>query len=126
MISLQDYIKSEIGKPFILGTNDCIHFVNGWIKNVTQRDALACFNGLPQSTAQELLLKGKYLRSIAVGVKSIGLKRTYSPRHGDIGTLRLARNLQIAVLGENGWIYRYEQGINMLKKAPIFACWEVK
>lgn len=125
-MTLQKFIQTEMGKPFRLGTNDCAHFIARWVQMNTGKDPLMPFNGLPADMADSLIKAGKLTSSVARGCRFIGLKRTPSPKPGDIGVIRRPSAIQCALLGKTGWIFFSESGMGLMKNAPIIAAWRVK
>lgn len=122
---LKDFLLTEMEKPFILGMNDCAHFIARWVQLQTGKDPLAPFGGLPAERALALIKAGQLARSVAIGCKFTGLKRTHTPQPGDVGVIRRPHCIQCALKGENGWIFFDENGIGFMKNAALIAAWRV-
>lgn len=117
-MTFAEYVESEAEKPFILGENDCAHFIARWTLARTGRDGLAIFNGLRRDIAAELVARDHLLRAVYQGCRSIGLARTKAPIAGDIGVIRTERH-RCAIKTSRGWMFRTEEG---LASAPDEDC----
>lgn len=117
-MNFAQFVEAEALKPFILGENDCAHFIARWALVRTGRDGLAIFDGLRRDIAADLVSRDQLLRAVYQGCRSIGLIRTKAPAAGDIGVIRRDRH-RCAIKTARGWMFRTEDG---LASAPDEEC----
>jgi hypothetical protein len=114
---LREYVEAEILRPYDMGEGNCAHFMAGWVKRVTGRDGLAIFDGLDAEISTDFVRRGRLLRTVYEGCRSIDLKRSKGdPEPTDIGVIKTGPILRCAILGEHGWLFRGERGVG---SAPL-------
>ncbi|WAP67237.1 hypothetical protein [Jiella pelagia] len=126
-MTLTEFIRGEIAKPFDLATNNCAHFIARWVADKRDRDLLAVFGGLPIETTEDLLARHQMLRTIMICCRSIGLARTSEPSEGDIATVRCGGRHRCAIRSANGWVFLDECGVLFVspKMVKPLMCWSV-
>lgn len=124
-MTLAEFIEGEARLPFILGQNDCAHFIARWTLARTGKDGLAIFDGLQRDVAAKLVADKQLLRAVFRGCRSIGLPRAADPAPGDVGVIRTLGRHRCAIRTARGWTYRDEAGIGSspLKDCCLLMAW---
>lgn len=109
-MSLKEFIKQEINKPFIWGETDCCSTTDRWVKNLTGFSPLENFGR--KASPEWLGEKGIVKPVVKVINKFKLLKKTSYPKAGDIGLILMPNNIcALSIKTEKFWFVRNESGI---------------
>lgn len=129
---LGNYLASVARTPWAYGPADCCTFVADWCVAVGYPDPMAFIRGTYHSEAEALehLQRSGLLRLASRGFKSIGLKVTRAPLHGDVAVFRRptldGEHAVCAIRTGERWATRLEQGISVDEGGTLLRAWRVE
>ena len=87
-MTLNNYLKDSLSRPYEVGEWDCALFVAEWVDILTGSDRADYFRGLYQEKEEGLAQFGPLRRRVAMELDSLGFFKAESARLGDVALLR--------------------------------------
>ena len=122
------HLAAEAGRPFELGTADCVTLAADWVRARTGVDPIAHCRGYRAGEADGLLAGwGGLLRLAGRALRSAGLALTRTPQPGDVAVVELGGFAICAIRTRRGWAMRLDDGLATLPPARVrvLAAWTV-
>lgn len=113
--TFDEFIRSEIEKPFVWGETDCCSTANRWVHKVTGKSPLDIYgrkHSNEEGARKWLSENGGIVTAINNVMKSAEIPETKRPFCGDIGIIIIYENMACMALNtKNSWFTRNESGI---------------
>lgn len=133
-MTVDEFVRVEAAKPFRWGDTDCASTADRWVKSVTGISPMSAFGRqhATEGEAREWLAEPG---SIAVAVNRVmrksGLKKTSTPRPGDVGLIVVGdaagvRRLCMAIHAGNVWFSRDEDGFIGAPSSALWKAWRIQ
>ena len=87
-MTLNNYLKDSLSRPYEVGEWDCALFVAEWVDILTGSNRADYFRGLYQEREEGLAQFGPLRRRVAMELDSLGFFKAESARLGDVALLR--------------------------------------
>jgi hypothetical protein len=87
-MTLNNYLKDSLSRPYEVGEWDCALFVAEWVDILTGSDRADYFRGLYQEKEEGLAQFGPLRRRVAMELDSLGFFKAETARLGDVALLR--------------------------------------
>ena len=87
-MTLNNYLRDSLSRPYEVGEWDCALFVAEWVDILTGSDRADYFRGLYQEKEEGLAQFGPLRRRVAMELDSLGFFKAESARLGDVALLR--------------------------------------
>lgn len=122
---LAAYLKHVVRQPFRWGVNDCATFIADWMLIVTGRDGAAALRDRYHSPPTADVLHGPLglARTVDRCARGIGLRRTRTPRHGDVAVIEGAGEVVCAIRTDRGWLIKLDRGLMRIERARLVMAW---
>lgn len=123
-MTIDEFIQSELGKPFIWGETDCCSTANRWFLEHTGVDYLKT-SGYDFKTKDEAkqILTQSLVKLFDDLCKSNGFKSTFHPQDGDLGLVKIYENgrpsAAVAIRYKGGWFSHAESGCLFFKNSKV-------
>jgi hypothetical protein len=133
-MTLPEYLAALARKRFAYGESDCLMILADWVRIRRGVDPAADVRGIYRDEAgcrAVLIARGGLVRCIERALAPLGIGRTATPRHGDIGLVRtFIRRGERAVLRPVGalcvapdrWAVMTDRGLTVACFEP-FRAW---
>ena len=117
-MTLDQFIASEMGKPFIWGQTDCASRVNRWIAIQTGKSPR---DAVDYATVQQRVLDT--IRAMRRGMSDF--ERTGQPMPGDVGIVAMGRLICAALYTGPHWVAWSETGMMIHRSPRVLRAWKV-
>ena len=87
-MTLNNYLRDSLSRPYEVGEWDCALFVAEWVDILTGSNRADYFRGLYQEREEGLAQFGPLRRRVAMELDSLGFFKAESARLGDVALLR--------------------------------------
>lgn len=126
-MNVADYVRREMGRPFIPGETDCCNTADRWVQlnhgfSPLERFGrpVRCAAAMEQWLAERWGIVGGVLRVM----RASRLPMTATPGAGDVGLVKVKDHICMAIFTGTFWFSRDEQGC-ILAKANVLRAWSV-
>ena len=123
-MTIDEFIKSEITKPFVWGQTDCCSTANRWVLHSTGIDVLQTV-GINFSNFDEAqtILSESLIKLFVKTCKQMNFEQTVIPEDGDVGLIKVYEGgilaAAVAIRYKNSWFSHAPSGCFMYKNAEM-------
>jgi len=128
-MTIDEFIKNEITKPFEWGITDCCSTANRWVYISSGVNFLEKSGFIFSSKDDAIeILKVNLIKLFSDLCETNKFKRTNFPKSGDLGLIKIYENgkptVAVAIKYKNGWFSHAESGCFFLKEAKVIRSYE--
>ncbi len=121
-------MRVAMAAPFAYGKSDCCTTANNWIAREAGVSPLAIAGYDFQNKSQAecaMSANGGIAKATIRAMRRAGLRRTKSPRAGDIGVVEMLGRVCVAIFDGKVWFARDECGAIADARARVVAAWRI-
>jgi hypothetical protein len=116
-MTLDQFIASEMGKPFVWGETDCASRVNRWITSQTGKS--------PRDAVDYASVRAGLNTIRAMRRGMTGFEPTRQPIPGDVGIVAMGRLICAAIYTGPHWVAWSETGMMIHRSPRVLMAWKV-